>query len=71
MIENENTELDQYGHKANTPWTTSELAEAACLSNSRIRQLVADNELESYLRTKRLRMIPYYEGLRFLENRLE
>lgn len=68
-METDNQNLDQYGHRIGQPWTTSELAEAANVSNSRVRQAVMRNEVQSILRTKRLRLVPYYEGIRFIEQR--
>lgn len=60
--------VDKFGHRVGQAWTTRQLAETAQLSPSRIRQLVANGELQHNKIAPRLNLIPYAEGIRFLES---
>jgi hypothetical protein len=51
-----------------TPWTTSSLAEAAQVDQSRIRQLLLAGKLQGQ-KLGRDWLIPYEEGQRWLEGR--
>ena len=63
------TNTDKYNHKIGEPWTVSELAEATSLSGGRIRQLIADKTIKSFLRVKHLRLVSYLDAIVFLESR--
>lgn len=66
---NDNQNLDQHGHPIGQDWTVKELAEAVDVSPGRIRQLLVDNTIKSYLRTNRLRMIKYWDGVNFIQSK--
>lgn len=69
--QNGNETLDKYGHKVGQDWTVKELATAVNVSPGRIRQLIVDDVIKSYLRTNRLRMIKYFDGLEFISTKNE
>lgn len=68
-MEDQVINTDKYNHKIGEPWTVSELAEASNLSGGRIRQLIADKTIKSFLRVKHLRLVSYLDGIAFLESR--
>lgn len=70
-VQQDGLALDQWGHTIGRPWTTTELAQAAGLSpeSSYLARIARDGDLSGSYKVGGVWLIPYAEGVRFLQER--